>query len=760
MKKIFALALCSIMVASTLTAGSSYQVDAANVKSANEQMAIGGLTPTSNTKESLNESLEKVIKIVKGKITVPKEYSEFDYYFNGGYGQDYIWTLSWRKPSDSSSIQINSDQNGNIIYYSNYDYSKKENGIPTYLKKELKATAEKFIKQIAPTVASKLEYQDATYDGIYNGNYSYTYQRKENDVSFPDNNVIIGIDSVTGEVRSANINWTYDTKVPSATTKLSKEDAAEIMKENLNMKLVYRMNYYRTYDSITGNNSKKAFLAYEPDQGYISVDAKTGKVYLTRSEWHIKEQDKNDMAGATTEASMDMGNGSAMLTEEEIAKLAELQKLISKEKAIEAVTSNKSLYIDKNLITYNATLNKAYSINNKDTNYIWNISLNDSRPVDYEKDQDTYRAYAYATVDAKTGKILSFNASLKSNYNSTDKWTEVKIKYDKKKAQSILETFLKAQIKNRFNKSKLVSQNDGYVAYFKEDVPVYGGYSFQYNRFNENIEFPYNGIQGAVDGVTGKIYNFYSNWDDDIEFESPKNAMSAEQAFQKYISNDGYQLVYEVNEINEYDPNYVGIDRYYDSSEAYSMKKEIRLVYRPDVNPPYISPFTGEQLNYDGTVYTKVKPIAYTDIADTKENRDILLLADMNIGFEGDLFQPDKAITAGELKSLFDQIGYGHMNINSKIEDSKLISREKVAFDMIQHLGLEKLAGLQGIYTTGYADESKILPEYLGAVALAKGLELIEADNNNRFNPKDNIARADAVHLIMNLIDVKRDGTY
>lgn len=765
MRKIFALALCSLMVGSTLTAGTDNQVTAANLKAAVEpvaaDIAVGEIPPVSSSKESLDKSLEKVLLIVKGKITIPKDYSEFDYYLGAGYGQNQTWVLSWRRPSDSSSIRINCDQNGNIISYSKYDYSKEGNTVPNYLKKELKDTAEAFIKKIAPSIASKLEYINSTYEGVYSGNYSYTYQRKDNGVNFPDNYVVIGVDGVTGEVRSANIYWTYDTKVPSADIKLTKEEAAEIIQKNLNMKLVYRMNYNRVYDSLTGNDSKTAYLVYEPDQGYISVDAKTGKVYLTRSEW-IQNDNKNDAtAGAANESSKDMASASGMLTEEEIAKLTELEKLISKEKAIEIVTSNKSLYLDKNLITYNATLNKTFGMNQKQSNYVWHISLNDSRPVNYEKDKDTYRAYAYATVDANTGKILSFNASLKNNYDSkTGKWNEVKIKYDRKEAQNILESFLKAQVKDRFNKTKLVSQYEGYVAFYKEEMPIYGGYSFQYNRFNEEIEFPYNGIQGSVDGVTGKIYYFYSNWDEDIKFESPKKAMSAEEAFQKYISNEGFQLLYEVNEINEYDPNYVGNDRYYDSSDAYSMRKEIRLVYRPDVNPPYISPFTGKQLNYDGTEYEKVKSIIYTDIADTKENRNILLLADMNIRFEGDLFQPDKAITVGEFQSLFDQIGYWYEKTDSKLKDNSYMSREKVAFDMIQNLGFEKLAGLKGIYSTGYYDESSIKTEYIGAVALAKGLGLIEAEYDNYFNPKNNITRVDAVDLIMNFIRVKRDGVY
>lgn len=729
-----------------------------------EAVAAESYIGSSTSNEAMTESLEKVLKIVKGRIAIPKEYSEFDYYYDNWYGQEASWNLSWRRTSDSSSIQINCDAAGNIISYRKYNFGQKEGSVPTYLKKELVTTAEKFVKQIAPSIVKKLELVTTEYEGIYSGNYAYTFHRKENGISLPDNYVVISVNSVTGEVQSANISWVYDTKVPSGVVKLTKEDGAEIIKKNLAMDLVYRVNYNGIYDSVTGEYSKKAFLVYQPNKSYISIDAKTGEVYLTRSEW-VEKTSADNMDSAKEESAMDAGGrGETLLTEEEIAKLAELEALISKEKAIETVTSNKNLHIDKNLISYNATLNKAYGGNSSKNSYVWNISLNDSRPNNYEKAEDNYRAYAYATVDAKTGKILSFQASIKSNYDeNTNKWKEVKIKYDKKAAQEILEKFLKAQVKDRYNKSKFSSDQNGYVAFYNEGkTPIYGGYSFQYNRYNEGIEFPYNGIQGSVDGVTGKIYSYNTNWDDEIVFESPKSAMTADQAFDRYISNEGYQLVYEVNEINEYDPNYKGSERYYENSESYTLKKEIRLVYRPDVTPSYISPFSGEQLNYDGSLYQKTQAIVYNDIPDTKENRAILLLADMNIGFEGGSFQAKKSITAEEFKGLLDKTAYsyGRNEQEKDVRNSSLVTREEAASEIISRLELNRIAALKGIYTTGYEDESSIKQEYLGAVALAKGFGLMEAEADNYFNPKNTLTREEAVDVVLGFVRVWRDGIY
>jgi Peptidase propeptide and YPEB domain./S-layer homology domain. len=520
------------------------------------------------------------------------------------------------------------------------------------------------------------------------------------------------------------------------------------------MKLSYKTNYYSIYNNGKSETVKKAFLVYEPDVSYISVDAKTGEVYLTRNEW-VAYGSIDEAAKSAESNAYDAGSAeSASLTEEEIAKIRELENLISKNKAIEIVTSNPYLYIDKNLISYTATLHKTYMTSDKEGIYVWRIELEDNRPVDYSRDEDTYRAYANATVDAKTGKILSFHASLNSSYdNKTGTWNPVKIKYNREEGKSIFEKFLNGQIKDRFDKTKLVNQTDDYIAYYNEkNEPVYGGYYYAYNRYNEGVEFPYNGIYGSVDGVTGKIYSYYFYWDDDVVFESPKNAITPEEAFKHYIAKDGFDLMYEVNVINQYDPNYKSSDRYYEYSEAYSVNYEVRLVYRPDINPGYISPFTGEQLDYNGEVYKNENAYVYEDIAETDENRQILILADMNIGFEGGTFKPDQAVTHEEVSQILKKLGYYLNDEDSGSNSSKPITREELAYDFISRLELKKIAKLSGIYKTDYSDENNISREYLGAVALAKALDIFPEYEDNLFNPKQNVTRREFVGLTFKLI--------
>jgi len=754
MKRLFVVLLSGLMLASSVPMNSFASAAATDSKAiaiaAGEDIKNDGIT------EPTNQGLAEAIKTVKAKITIPEDYSDFNYSFNNtSYYSDASWYLTWSNPKNNSYIQVNCDAENHITYYTQYDYEKQNTGIAKYLKKELKATADAFIKQFVPEVIGDLEYLDADYENIYSGNYVYHYQRTYNGVAFPDNSVTVWVNSVSGKATSISIDWLYDVMIPSKTTSITQEEATKLIKENMKMKLVYRSPYYYIYQKST-DSSNKAFLVYEPSSDYISVDAKTGKVYLDRTAWINTNQTMEASADSSKNSSMD--GGLQELTEEEIAKVEELKNMISKEKAIKIVKGNQYLYLDKNLTSYSATLNK---VNDGYGNYsyVWNISLNDPREINYDS-LDTYRAYASASVDAKTGKILSYYASMNSYYDEKNqKWNSVKISYNKEKAKEILEKFLTSQTKARFLNSVFASESEDYVAYYKNNNPVYGGYSYQYNRVNAGIEFPNNGIYGSVDGVTGKVYSFSTNWDEDIVFESSKGAMSADKAMDYYLSKSGYGLKYEVNVINKNDVKNSKKNTFYDNFVTNNVEYEVRLVYRPDSSTNYISPFTGEPLQNDGTVFTGADSYSYQDIETITNNRIILLLADMNIGFKGEKFLPEKEITVGELNELMEKIGYGS-NTTEEGTTNNFITKEEIAQSFIVKLGLEKMSKLSGIYKTGFEDENLISAKYYGAVALAKGLGLIEGDQNNRFNPSKKVTRYEAVELMKNYIKAQQEGVY
>jgi hypothetical protein len=165
-------------------------------------------------------------------------------------------------------------------------------------------------------------------------------------------------------------------------------------------------------------------------------------------------------------------------------------------------------------------------------------------------------------------------------------------------------------------------------------------------------------------------------------------------------------------------------------------------------------------LDDNGKVYKKTAAYAYEDVTDQVKYKNVLLLADMNIGFEGGKFLPEQSITVGELNSLLNKIGYAVYNDSAEdaTTDSSLITREEIAQLFIDKLGLTKMAAISGIYKTGFEDENSINAKYFGAVALAKGLGIVKGDTANKFNPTLKVTRAEAVDMILEYISAQKAG--
>ncbi len=710
--------------------------------------ATGEIVVTdTSSQEPKAEDLERIIQTVKGKITIPAELSKFDYNFNAeSYYGGASWNLNWYTEDSSRRITVQSDSKGNILGFYSYD-EKSGNYTPKYMKADLKAAADKFIKKVAADISGKIKYVRADSSGYGRGQYNYVYQRVENGIPMPDNTVTVGVNYQTGVVTSYDAQWLYDTAFPSAEVKLTKEEAAAKLGKAINLKLTYQNAYSTDKD---GKSKIKAYLVYAPENSYAAVDAKTGEVYTTQNEW-IENQSTEATAGEKDAGS----NGFGGLTQEEITKIDEIKGLISREAAIKAITGNKSLLLDENLKSISASLYKQADYEGGDSSYIWRINLSDPREAGKGND-DLYRAYASATVDAKTGKILAFNASVKDYYNMAKKeWENVKVKYSKEQGQKLLEDFLKEQVPDKFKNSVLSDNRDSYVIAYIDGKEVYGGYSYNYNRVNEGIEYSYNGINGSVDGVTGKIYNFNLNWNKDITFESPKNAMSAENALKIYLANEGFHLVYEMNNIHSYPA--VSKDAIMKDA-SYRVNSEVRLVYRTDINPSNISPFTGKQLDYNGEEYVAPEAMyQYKDLSNTASEKNIRLLAEIGIGFKGGEFKPDKAITTKELTEFLNQTGIYYNSNKYKIKnDDSTITRAAVSKFAVQILGYESIAKLKNIYAANFKDQNQISAEDLGYVALAQGLELVTANSSNEFRPTDNLTRAEAADLLVAMLNIEK----
>ncbi|MCR5324252.1 MAG: S-layer homology domain-containing protein [Lachnospiraceae bacterium] len=704
--------IITVIVALALILGTFYTGNPASVYAANEET---------------QDNMTDVILKIKTKLELPDEYTEFNYNYNN-YGTRGTWYFYWSTEDGTKSISLTCDDAAHIINMNSYD-NKNVRNMPDKTSDELLGTANELLERVFPEAVGHVTLKTA-YCAYYRGAYTFRFVRYENEIEMPDNYVVLSVGYENGDLIGLESNWNYTAKVPAAKGLISKDEAKAKIAKKLDMNLYY----YVTRDD---EGKDKVFLAYVPSMSYISVNAKNGKIYTKKSYWgDDPEMNDEDVTAESADAKEVNGRGyEATLSEAEIKKIADLENLISSDDAVNIIRNNDHLLIDENTNSVTASLRES------DGKYYWNISLRDNRPEDYENG-DYYRGYASATIDAADGRIMSYYSSVKSLYYYSDQDIDsIKFNYSKKDCKNVFEKFVKELENDKFSQVKLESSSSAMSEKSENTGKIIDmAYSYNYKRYNDGVPFISNGISGSVDRVTGKVYSYRVNWTD-AEIPSAKDVIGAEKAYDAYMGYEGFDLVYEL------------VNKYTNTGSIYGDGNEqsIRLVYRTAISPAYVDAFTGKQLTYNGQEYEDVRTdYKYNDIAGTKYEKAIKILAELGIGLPGESFEPDKKITGEELISMITKMPYiGYRDLTEEYKESKQLSHQEAAKVMLSVLGLDVIAELD-IYKLNYKDASDVAKGYEGYVALAGAMGLFGDKNAKKFSPKAALTRGEAAQLLLN----------
>ena len=676
-----------------------------------------------NAAQYTEENITNLILNLKDLLDITDEYTEF----SQSVWEDEDgprWSLSWNTPDYNKTVYVNADSEGRIRNYNRYESVETDNVFPKEFSEYYEKTALEFIKKAAPEIDGHISLDNVSL-GYYGNTYDFVYIRFENGYPLTDNTVRVSVNHNSNQVTSFSTSWNYDVKFKKPETILTKDEAKAKLNGKLKMELQYLTKWSEGEDSV--------FLAYVPSGYYYSVDAKTGKIYTEKNYYNYDYEYSAEEAKEVAMNDMEQ-TGRASLTEAEIKSIKEVTSLISKEDAVKVITSNKNLLLDKNLSKTTAYLT-SYG-----DGYAWIIRMNDTRPVDYSNN-DYYRAYVNATVDAKDGRLLNFFASVKDYYDDDDV-QNVELKYNKKECIKKFEKFAKTMEPEIFAQTKKTSDYGGYTIYYdyKNDKSVYGGRYFVYSRLVNDIPFSNNYISGGVDRVTGKVYSYSCEWNDKIVFPSPEKVISAKKAFNSYLDNDDFAIRYEL---------------YYNTKIAtYESKTTVnsRLCYVAGQTAAYVDAFTGKRLNYYGDEYKPVsKNRIFTDIAGHKYEKEIRFITQLMNNYGGDQFEPDKEATYEFVTGFFNKLWYFYRTPQNLKNDDKAITREELAAVLVEALGYKKIAGLD-IFKADVKDASKISKQNKGAVALSVALGLFETDKNGKFNPTGKVTRGEAAAAFANAL--------
>ncbi len=703
--------------------------------------------------EPTPEAMEEMIKRVRPLIDVPEEYKDFNWDFRGGYSySEPAWYFSWS--GDDGEISIECDTEGRIFGYYLYDYkSERKTVLPGVSPDELLPKAEDFIAKTAPHLSELDLRLEGTSAGsiFYNHTYTYNFTRYENDIPVPENRVSISVNYITGAVTSFSSGITLGVDFAKGEL-IGEEKAKEIISETQDMAISYRLR--NEYDDEGNLVSRKAYLVYTPVLSYVSVDAVTGKVYTERTLWEaIKAPSFNSSAGgilmdsAAKEETTADNDFRYQLSEEELEQIAVLESLITKDEAAKIIFEDKDLYIAENAYLSSATLTKRnYGVKplsengEKEERYTWNLY--------FLTPGESYLGMN-AVIDAHDGALISFSADLPYVYHYEEYGIEIPaLSVSEKQAEAIASEFIRRHQPEK-HKSIVLSNQNAYapMMYIEKDdgssVPVYRAARLNFVRQNENIDFTYNSFNVGVDYATGKITSYNYTWYDDVEFESPKDAISSKEALMALYENNGFGANYEINR------NYTYIDGVLDSVNYETYTRAVYSSYAPLTST--VRALDGKLVNYNGDEITPDGFTGqYTDISGHWAEETIKRFAWIGYGPDGALFNPNEKITGSDLVMLFETLRiYGD---SAEILEKESLTRMDAVKLIIDYLGYGKIAVLQNVFITDFADNSDFTADDIGYAAIARGFGLIEGDGEN-FRPYDTLTRAEALTVAENVVE-------
>lgn len=377
--------------------------------------------------------------------------------------------------------------------------------------------------------------------------------------------------------------------------------------------------------------------------------------------------------------------------------------------------------------------------------------------VHYTYEMGNYSTGTNLMIDRATGAVIGYTDIKNDVLNYEDDDTDKQISKQEaiKKAIEQVKKWAPSYAHNYANKNE--------VAYYDENS---GSYIISFPKIVNDIIVSGDSINVGIN-KDGSISSFNVHTYKIDEWPSTDNIISQTEATSKF--KEGLSL----------DLNYMKVL----NAET---KHHYSLLYTPSYNDSaysIIDAQTGDWLKfYENNIsFPKVSHPTAEEELNYMINAHILEVKDF------ETFNPDAALTKGEalkiiMKSLtyiyeeypvpdeeedssFTNIPASHelykyvknavaMGIldpkNKTFEFEAAISREELATWFVRALNLEDAAQFSDIYKLSFSDSSQVKKEYIGYVAIAHALGLIQAEDN-QFKPTRNVTYAELAKTTIRL---------
>ena len=675
------------------------------------------------------EDLTKVLSQIKDRIPDTEGFKDFDANSQEENGQK-VYSFEWEKSGEENyeSLRVTVSAGGIITNYNYYNDSfyDRDNDTPTMNRLSADEALEKtkeLIKKLNPDIYPSLVIEKQTQtESLYDNEYSFSVYRKENGIPVHENNGYVMVNRDASKLMSFYIDYDENLTFPELTGAMNVDGAWQSFGENAGMELEYRTEY---------NDSKRtAVLVYAPKLDYNQyIDAFTGKVESIYYRYNYSNDGMGGGDSVMAKAEMAADTENSGLTEREFQEIEKVSGLISEEEAEKLIRENTSLDFHSGLELQSINCFKRKGDDKEDYYYMMRFEIN--KPGNYE--------YASATVDAKTGELISWSGDYEYDRNAkTLEGDELK---------STAEAILEKVAPKHFGEN---SAKD-----FKNEKEIYTDNGVTYTRYVNGIKFDEDGIYVMINPKNKKLVSYRLNCSD-IKFPSPDGIISSGDAAKKLSEQAELTLMY-IPTVS--DP---------DNKEIKTVDT-VKVGYR--LQDPYECALDAKTGKLKRENNSEDNVPEYSDISGHYAEKAIKELAKYGIGFESGEFKPDTIITQEEYAALLmsafvnrspiilrrnseDVLNCYKRAVNKGIitdkdgEPSDSLTREKAAVFMVRAMGGEKYAQIPGIFNSLFPD----VKNNVGYISILAGLKVFNGDENGNFNPDKMLTRAEAMTAIYNYL--------
>ncbi|MCI7766455.1 MAG: S-layer homology domain-containing protein [Oscillospiraceae bacterium] len=728
-------AVMAVIITSAQLLPCAVSAEEAAIDSAAVSVSVSEDNKTSEeTKTSEEDKMKDALTLVKSRIDIPEEYSNFSY-SSGVENGVTRYNFTWKDPSGNEAYTV--EVKGDIIrrfsspqrtYNFNNKPSLAAHDSDFYVNKAMS-----WLCRVNPSMKGFLKSSDVNLS-ITSWAVNVSFQRQYENIPINGNNFHLSLNKQTGDVVSFYGAWWQDAEFENPAYVLSQEAIKEIYCKEVSIKPWYRVYY----DSETGK--KRTNIVYTPLNSF-NYNALTGE-HSSMNDDYEKYMDTDRYATPTASVyeedfveeecdDVDAGAGidnpatGVQLSEDELAAAAEINTFLTSEQFRELMIKDPFMGITDKYIADNFRISR-------DENAECGYSIQCNMRINNKTESRSVNI----TADAKSGKVMSFYT-----YNNEGK-TNINVK----KANSLANKALKYYFGDIADEYRADTENTAPIS--TDGKNKITNRCMRYNRYVNNIQVTNNCITICVNSA-GQVTSISSYHDKDVDFGDGL-IVNKETALKLVCQQQDMTLEYDgFTDLASVPHTYL----------HYSMDNWS------------LNAVNGKLCNYNGEPIVKaaeIKGCPYTDIASSPYKKEIetLYLHGVKI-YSGDKFSPGEKMTYGELMNLLEIIsGYGYepmplserMTANGSVTaDSSYFTRMELAKEFTRVAGVDSCAKYPGIFRSPFTDV-KENDKNLGYAALAYGMGAISCGKDGKFYPNAYVTREYAFHCAYNYLKNNSEG--